>query len=45
MSTYIYVKERLHAGLLDTLLKGGAQAIEIFGARNHFDYANRRSHV
>jgi sugar phosphate isomerase/epimerase len=45
MSTYIFVKERLHAGLLDTLLKGGAQAMEIFGARNHFDYANRRSHV
>ena len=45
MSTYVYVKERLHAGLLDTLLKGGAQAIEVFGARNHFDYANRRSHV
>jgi sugar phosphate isomerase/epimerase len=45
MSTYVYVKERLHAGLLDTLLKGGAQAVEIFGARNHFDYANRRSHV
>jgi sugar phosphate isomerase/epimerase len=45
MSTYVYVKERLHAGLLDTFLKGGAQAIEIFGARNHFDYANRRSHV
>jgi len=45
MSTYVFIKERLHTGLLDTLLKGGAQAIEIFGARNHFDYANRRSHV
>jgi sugar phosphate isomerase/epimerase len=45
MSTYVYVKERLHSGLLDTLRDGGAQAIEIFGARSHFDYANRRSHV
>lgn len=45
MSTYVYVKERLHTGLLDGLLEGGAQAIEIFGARGHFDYANRRSHV
>lgn len=45
MSTYVYVKERLHAGLLDALRNGGAETIEIFGARGHFDYANRRSHV
>ncbi len=45
MSTYIFVRERLHTGLLDALAQGGAQAIEIFGARGHFDYANRRSHV
>jgi len=29
VSTYIYVKERLHPGLLDELVRSGAQAIEI----------------
>ena len=45
MSTYMYVKERLHPGLLDGLVRGGAQAIEIFAARQHIDYANRKQHV
>jgi sugar phosphate isomerase/epimerase len=45
ISTYIYVKERLHPGLLDGLVRGGAQAIEIFAARQHLDYANRKQHV
>src|SRR5256885_15444784 len=45
VSTYVYVKERLHPGLLDGLVRGGAQAIEIFGARQHIDYANRKQHV
>src|SRR5258708_18115903 len=45
MSTYVYVKERLHPGLLDGLVRGGAQAVEIFAARQHVDYANRRQHV
>lgn len=45
ISTYIYVKERLHPGLLDRLVSGGAQAVEIFGARQHLDYANRKQHV
>ncbi|HYN15587.1 MAG TPA: sugar phosphate isomerase/epimerase family protein [Terriglobales bacterium] len=45
ISTHVYVRERLHGGLLDSLLHAGAEAIEIFGARGHFDYANRRSHV
>jgi len=45
ISTHVYVRERLHSGLLDGLLNAGAEAIEIFGARGHFDYANRRSHV
>src|SRR5207247_6254404 len=45
ISTYIFVKERLHPGLLDKLVSGGAQAIEIFGARQHLDYANRKQHV
>jgi endonuclease IV len=45
VSTYIYVKERLHPGLLDGLQRSGAQAIEIFAARQHIDYANRKQHV
>jgi sugar phosphate isomerase/epimerase len=45
ISTYVYVKERLHPGLLDGLARGGAQAIEIFAARQHIDYANRKQHV
>ena len=45
VSTYLYVKERLHPGLLDELVKSGVQAIEIFAARQHFDYANRKQHV
>ncbi|MGO9209129.1 MAG: sugar phosphate isomerase/epimerase family protein [Terriglobales bacterium] len=45
ISTHVYVRERLRGGLLDGLLQAGAETIEIFGARGHFDYANRRSHV
>lgn len=45
VSTYVYVKERLHPGLLEGLVRGGAQAIEIFAARQHIDYANRKQHV
>lgn len=45
MSTYVYVKERLHPGLLDRVVRGGAEAIEIFAARQHIDYANRKQHV
>jgi sugar phosphate isomerase/epimerase len=45
ISTYIYVKERLHPGLLDGLVRNGAQSIEIFAARQHLDYANRKQHV
>jgi len=45
VSTYLYVKERLHPGILDGLTRNGVQAIEIFAARQHFDYANRKAHV
>lgn len=44
-STFIHIRERLHPGLLDGLVRTGAQAIEIFAFRGHFDYANRRQHV
>jgi sugar phosphate isomerase/epimerase len=45
VSTFLYVKERLHPGILDGLARSGAQAIEIFAARQHLDYANRKQHV
>jgi sugar phosphate isomerase/epimerase len=45
ISTQVFVKERLHPGLLDGLVRGGAQTIEIFAARQHLDYANRKQHV
>lgn len=41
MSSYIYIGKRLHPGLLDEMARGGAQAIEIFGARGHFDYTDK----
>jgi sugar phosphate isomerase/epimerase len=41
MSTFVGVKQRLHPGFLDRLAQGGAQAIEIFGAKGHFDYTDR----
>ncbi len=44
VSTYIAVKQRLHPGLLDGFVRAGAEAIEIFGARGHFDYYDR-AHV
>ncbi len=45
VSTFVFVKERLHPGLLEQMVRGGAQAFEIFAARQHFDYANRKQHV
>lgn len=42
ISTYIHVRERLHPGILDKLASGGAEAIEIFAMRGHFDYDDRQ---
>jgi len=44
ISTHIFLRQRLHPGLLETLAKGGAQGIEIFAARQHFDYTSK-THV
>ena len=41
LSTYVFLPQRLHAGLLDALRRAGARAIEIFAARHHFDYTDR----
>lgn len=45
VSTYLFIKERLHPGILDGLMRSGVQTIEIFAARQHLDYANRKAHV
>jgi len=43
MSTLVYARrERLHPGLLDKMVKGGAEAIEIFAALGHFNYSDRQ---
>jgi sugar phosphate isomerase/epimerase len=44
ISTHVFLRQRLHPGLLDALSKGRAQGIELFAARQHFNYANR-THV
>ncbi|HEX3966707.1 MAG TPA: sugar phosphate isomerase/epimerase family protein [Edaphobacter sp.] len=41
ISTHVFLQQRLHPGLLDALHKSGAQSIEIFAARHHFDYSDR----
>ena len=41
ISTHVFLRSRLHPGLLDTLARTGAEAIEIFAARQHFDYGER----
>jgi sugar phosphate isomerase/epimerase len=42
MSTHVFLRQRLHPGLLDALAQGGAQGIELFAARQHFDYTSRQ---
>ncbi len=40
ISTYVFFQHRLHHGLLDALAAAGAQTIEVFAARHHFDYTD-----
>jgi sugar phosphate isomerase/epimerase len=42
ISTYACVKQRLHSGHLDSFKRAGAEAIEIFAAKGHFDYTDRQ---
>ncbi|HEX3987321.1 MAG TPA: sugar phosphate isomerase/epimerase family protein [Acidobacteriaceae bacterium] len=44
ISTHVFLKQRLHPGLLEVFARAGAQAVELFAARQHFDYTSR-SHV
>jgi len=41
ISTHVYLPQRLTPVLLDTLQSAGAQAIEVFASRHHFDYTDR----
>ena len=41
LSTHIFLGHRLHPGLLEHAARSGAQAVEIFAARQHFDYPSR----
>jgi sugar phosphate isomerase/epimerase len=43
MSSLVYARtERLHPGLLDRMVSGGAEVIEVFGSRGHFNYSDRQ---
>ena len=41
ISSHVFLRSRLHPGLLDTLKQTGAEGIELFAARQHFDYSER----
>ena len=41
LSTHLFLNQRLHPGLLDLASRTGAEAVEIFAARQHFDYSSR----
>jgi sugar phosphate isomerase/epimerase len=41
ISSHVFLRSRLHPGLLDTLKRTGADGIELFAARQHFDYSER----
>ena len=41
ISTHVFLSQRLHSSLLDALQRSGANTIEIFAARHHFDYTDR----
>jgi sugar phosphate isomerase/epimerase len=41
LSTHLFLNQRLHPGLLELAGRCGAQAVEIFAARQHFDYTSR----
>ena len=41
LSTHLFLNQRLHSTQLDLAARSGAQAVEIFAARQHFDYTSR----
>jgi sugar phosphate isomerase/epimerase len=44
ISSHVFLNHRLHPGLLDVFARAGAQGVELFAARQHFDYTSR-AHV
>ena len=40
LSTHLFLNQRLHPGLLELAGRAGAEAVEIFAARQHFDYTS-----
>ncbi len=42
LSTYLFVSKRLTPEILKQISAAGFQAVEIFAARSHFDYATRQ---
>jgi sugar phosphate isomerase/epimerase len=41
LSTHLFLNQRLHSNQLEFAARSGAQAVELFAARQHFDYADR----
>jgi sugar phosphate isomerase/epimerase len=41
LSTHLFLNHRLHPGHLELADRAGAQAVEVFAARQHFDYTSR----
>ncbi len=41
LSTHLFLNQRLHPALLELAARSGAEAVEIFAARQHFDYGSR----
>lgn len=41
ISSHVFLNHRLHPGLLDVFSRAGAQGVELFAARQHFDYTSR----
>lgn len=41
LSTHLFLNQRLHPGILDLAGRAGAEGVEIFAARQHFDYTSR----
>jgi sugar phosphate isomerase/epimerase len=41
ISSHVFLQQRLHPGILDVFARAGAQGVELFAARQHFDYTSR----
>jgi sugar phosphate isomerase/epimerase len=41
LSTHLFLNQRLHSTQLELAVRSGAQAVELYAARQHFDYTSR----